>query len=160
MAYKPGSVPGIPGDGHSSRTAVAGGLARPTRATGWKHAYAAPIWSCSGWGLPCRFRYRSRGALLPHPFTLTLKNMRFFKAVCFLWHCPWGRPRRVLPGTLFPWSPDFPPPTEAGSDRPAIWRYPDTRKNYLQQWLTRRELQLLWRMTKSPHPQRRSYWMA
>src|SRR5512132_2025392 len=31
-------------------------------------------------------------------------------AVCFLWHCPWGRPRRVLPGTVFPWSPDFPPP--------------------------------------------------
>jgi hypothetical protein len=31
---------------------------------------AAPIRSCSRWGLPCRFRYRSRGALLPHPFTL------------------------------------------------------------------------------------------
>ena len=27
----------------------------------------------------------------------------------FLWHFPWGRPRRVLPGTVFPWSPDFPP---------------------------------------------------
>ena len=32
---------------------------------------AAPIWSCSRWGLPCRFRYRSRGGLLPHRFTLT-----------------------------------------------------------------------------------------
>ena len=31
------------------------------------------------------------------------------RAVCFLWHCPWGRPRRALPGTVFPWSPDFPP---------------------------------------------------
>jgi hypothetical protein len=31
-------------------------------------------------------------------------------AVCFLWHFPWGRPRRALPGTVFPWSPDFPPP--------------------------------------------------
>ena len=30
----------------------------------------APIWSCSRWGLPCRFGYPSRGALLPHPFTL------------------------------------------------------------------------------------------
>jgi hypothetical protein len=38
-------------------------------------------------------------------------------AVCFLWHCPWGRPRRVLPGTVFPWSPDFPPP--AGPEEPA-----------------------------------------
>ncbi len=32
----------------------------------------APIWSCSRWGLPCRCRCRQRGALLPHPFTLTL----------------------------------------------------------------------------------------
>ncbi len=31
---------------------------------------AAPIWSCSRWGLPCHCRYRQRGALLPHPFTL------------------------------------------------------------------------------------------
>jgi hypothetical protein len=30
------------------------------------------------------------------------------KAVCFLLHCPWGRPRRSLTGTLLPWSPDFP----------------------------------------------------
>ena len=42
------------------------------------------------------------------------------KAVCFLWHFPWGRPRRPLTGTVFPWSPDFPPPAEAGSGRPAI----------------------------------------
>jgi hypothetical protein len=32
---------------------------------------AAPIRSCSRWGLPCRHRYRPRGALLPHPFALT-----------------------------------------------------------------------------------------
>ena len=31
---------------------------------------AAPIWSCSRWGLPCRSRCRSRGGLLPHRFTL------------------------------------------------------------------------------------------
>ena len=30
-------------------------------------------------------------------------------AVCSLLHCPWGCPRRALPGTVFPWSPDFPP---------------------------------------------------
>ena len=30
----------------------------------------APIWSCSRWGLPCRVRCRTRGALLPHRFTL------------------------------------------------------------------------------------------
>ncbi|CAP57124.1 conserved protein [Gluconacetobacter diazotrophicus PA1 5] len=32
---------------------------------------AVPIRSCSRWGLPCRLRYRTRGALLPHRFTLT-----------------------------------------------------------------------------------------
>ena len=46
---------------------------------------AAPIRSCSRWGLPCRPRCRVRGALLPHPFTLTCVET---PAVCFLWHCP------------------------------------------------------------------------
>ncbi len=31
---------------------------------------AIPIRSCSRWGLPCRWRYRKRGGLLPHRFTL------------------------------------------------------------------------------------------
>ncbi len=35
-------------------------------------APAAPIRSCSRWGLPCRRRYRQRGALLPPRFTLAL----------------------------------------------------------------------------------------
>ena len=30
------------------------------------------------------------------------------RAVCSLWRCPWGYPRRALPGTVSPWSPDFP----------------------------------------------------
>ena len=40
-------------------------------------------------------------------------------AVCFLWHFPWGCPRRALPGTLSPWSPDFPLGLPSG--HPAIW---------------------------------------
>ncbi len=32
---------------------------------------AAPIRSCSRWGLPCRFCCQKRGGLLLHPFTLT-----------------------------------------------------------------------------------------
>ena len=114
-ACKPGSVPAVAGDGHSSGTFVAERLVRPTRAAARKLAClrpkpkaAAPIWSCSRWGLPCHSRYRERGALLPHPFTLT-HGPCGARAVCFLWHCPWGRPRRALPGTVFPWSPDFPP---------------------------------------------------
>ena len=63
-------------DDHSSGTSVAGRLARPTRAAARKRAcdpksLAAPTRSCSRWGLPCRPRRRERGALLPHPFTLT-----------------------------------------------------------------------------------------
>jgi len=64
-----------------------------------------PIWLCSRWGLPCRFCCQTRGALLPHLFTLTLSEDR---AVCSLWHFPWGRPRRTLSGTASSWSPDFP----------------------------------------------------
>jgi hypothetical protein len=108
---------GTAGDGHSSGTPVTGRLARPTRTAARKPACrpprgyrrAVPIWSCSRWGLPCRRRRRRRGALLPHPFTLA-GGPQPRPAVCFLWHCPWGHPRRALPGTVFPWSPDFPPP--------------------------------------------------
>ena len=40
---------------------------------------------------------------------------------CFLWHFPWGRPRRPLTGTVVPWSPDFPRPRlrEAAAARPS-----------------------------------------
>src|ERR1051325_1678291 len=66
------------GDGHSSGTFVAERLARPTRAAARKARPAAPLprppaaptWSCSRWGFPCRRRRRQRGALLPHHFTL------------------------------------------------------------------------------------------
>ena len=30
--------------------------------------------SCVRWGLQCRLRYRTRGALLPHPFSLTVNG--------------------------------------------------------------------------------------
>src|ERR1700689_4687521 len=49
---------------------------------------AVPIRSCSRWGLPCRRRYRRRGALLPHRFTLTAA-IRY-------------APRRSLPGATVP----------------------------------------------------------
>ena len=68
-------------DGHSSGTALARGLEQPTRTASLTSlrgrcrfrklsASAVPIRSCSRWGLPCRFRCRTRGALLPHLFTL------------------------------------------------------------------------------------------
>jgi len=46
-----------------------------------------PIWSCTRRGFPCRVACASRGALLPHLFTITART-RAREAVCFLWHCP------------------------------------------------------------------------
>jgi hypothetical protein len=128
-ACKPGSVrPLTRRDDHSSGTHLAMRLTRPTRAAGREcpcnnHVFcnrdvaAAPIRSCSRWGLPCRPCCQERGALLPHRFALArgtslLAQAGLARAVCFLWHCPWGRPRRPLAGTVFPWSPDFPPHAE------------------------------------------------
>ena len=51
---------------------------------------------------------RSYRTVSPLPVTRDLSRE---PAVSFLWHCPWGRPRLALPGTVFPWSPDFPPPS-------------------------------------------------
>jgi hypothetical protein len=104
---------------------------------------AAPIRSCSRWGLPCRPCCQGRGALLPHPFTLAPGGPG---AVCFLWHFPWGRPRRALPGTVFPWSPDFPPSRPFGtcdSGHPADWRFDVTYMG-----LSKRRVQ--WRGSPSP----------
>jgi len=119
------SLPVKAGDGHSSGTPVAERLVRPTRATARKHAWARrpvpPLFGLAPGGVyRRRRRCRKRGALLPHPFTLT-RNPEGVRAVCFLWHCPWGRPRRVLPGTVSPWSPDFPHPAEAKRGHPAVW---------------------------------------
>jgi hypothetical protein len=127
-ACKPGSVrPSTGRDDHSSGTHLTMRLTRPTRAAGrerpcynngisYRYVTTAPIRSCSRWGLPCRPCCQGRGALLPHRFALArgtgpLARISLARAVCFLWHCPWGRPRRPLAGTVFPWSPDFPPQT-------------------------------------------------
>ena len=54
---------------------------------------------------PC---FHGARTFLPRTLS-TLPGTCVRRAVCFLWHCPWGRPRRALPGTVPPWSPDFPP---------------------------------------------------
>ena len=78
---------------------------------------------------PCGAAHRSYSVLLPaglavpptlpptrcalaapfHPYRPWLSALRR-RAVCFLWRCPWGRPRRTLSGAVSAWSPDFPPP--------------------------------------------------
>jgi hypothetical protein len=122
---KPGSVHAANGAG---RPFLWDGPCGPPRATNpgdgsemlprpcFRTAPAAPIRSCSRWGLPCQPCHQGRGALLPHRFTLAPGKP---VAVCFLWHCPWGRPRRLLAGTVFPWSPDFPPAGFTPCQRPS-----------------------------------------
>ena len=82
-ACKPGSVPpmsvrmwagmAIP-LGHPLPSASCNRPERQREGPAWhpKHTGmpAAPTWSCSRWGFPCRRRCRRRGALLPHHFTL------------------------------------------------------------------------------------------
>ncbi len=67
------------------------------------------MWPCFEWGLPCHFRYRKRGGLLLHRFTLTDWQFEHLglrpkpqseSAVSFLLHSPRGHPHRALPGTL------------------------------------------------------------
>src|SRR5271156_4884043 len=47
-----------------------------------------------------------------HPYLKWFPLGKHGEAVCFLWRCPWGRPRRTLSGAVSAWSPDFPPPGE------------------------------------------------
>src|SRR3954468_21937143 len=57
----------------------------------------------------------ARWALTPpfHPCLAGDSSKGANPVVCFLWHFPWGPPRRPLTGTVSPWSPDFPPPAVA-----------------------------------------------
>ena len=115
---------------HSSRPCVAARLKQPTRAVTGRNTpalrlsagRAAPIRSCSGWGLPCGRRCRFPGALLPHPFTLAcvprsfdLRTIGGLLSVAL--SLGFGRAAlmdgrflagRALPAILVSWSPDFP----------------------------------------------------
>ena len=85
--------------------------------------HATPIWSCSRWGLPCRFRCRSRGGLLPHRFTLAVPVNRaggLFSVALSL-----GSPPPAVSRHRVSWSPDFPHPRPfdpCGCGRPANWQ--------------------------------------
>ena len=61
---------------HSSGTLVTERLERPTLELGRAALKRSSTWPCSKRGLPCRRRYRLRGGLLPHRFTLTHGHLR------------------------------------------------------------------------------------
>ena len=141
-ACKPGSVPPLgcraaprDGDGHSSGTPVAGRLVRPTRAAARRPARRRRIRIAPGGGVR-----RSYLVLLPVGFSVPppLPAARCALTAPFHPCRPPGRPvglggvlsvalslgspRRALPGTVPPWSPDFPLPAVAKSGRPAVWQ--------------------------------------
>ncbi len=147
---KPGSVPprSRGGDGHSSGTFVAERLARPTRAAARQARPAAPAKHSSRRRLPLLLglapggvypaaavaggavrSYRTISPLPPMPSHATSSHWTTGLGGMFLWHFPWGRPRRALPGTVPPWSPDFPPPADprdkpesrSESGHPTVW---------------------------------------
>src|SRR6202161_2851697 len=108
-AVKPGSVL----DSHSSGIRVAAQLKRPTRKPMWATCsgfYTArfPIWSCSRWGLPCRWCCHPRGALLPHHFTLAVAACAALRRYLSVALSVGSRPPGVTWHRAL-WSPDFPP---------------------------------------------------
>jgi hypothetical protein len=116
------------GDGHSSGTPVAGRLLRPTRAAARRLARHLRLLArclplllglAPGGVFPAAAvaggAVRSYRTVSPLP---PVRRAGAGLAVYFLWHCPWGRPRRALPGTVPPWSPDFPLPAPGG-ERPS-----------------------------------------
>lgn len=99
-------------DSHSSGTAVTRSLKQPTREQRGPR-YRSPIWSCTGWGLPCRPCCHVRGGLLPatryvappprccretpfHPCLIPFGP----SAVCSLLHFPSDHSALALPGSL------------------------------------------------------------
>ena len=80
LADKPGSVTARSGHDPEREAAVIH-LGRPSPDVSSSlpesdadHTRWIPIWPCSGRGLPCHACYQARGALLPHPFTLTVRD--------------------------------------------------------------------------------------
>ena len=135
-ACKPGSVWSCLRDGHSSGTRIAPRLVQPTRAavpeTGSRSPVARPLrlllFGLAPGGV-CRAAPVARRAVRSYRTLSPLPSGRGLPAVCFLWHFPWGRPRRPLAATLPPWSPDFPLPARVllGHRRPTRRQRPSGR---------------------------------
>ncbi len=111
------------GDGdHSSRPGLADGLKQPTRAPGrnrpmWRpYSVLHPV----GFAVP-RLLPAARCALAA-PFRPCRAEER---RIAFCGTVPDPRirgNRRALPGTVVPWSPDFPRRSKLRRGRPALWR--------------------------------------
>src|SRR5204862_4671739 len=98
--------------GQSTRRRIAPPLNQPTRATSRNEAHVPPLFGLAPGGV---YRAVSVAGDAVRSYR-TLSTLPRRDAVdCFLWHFPWGRPRRPLAGTVVPWSPDFPRPRLRGA---------------------------------------------
>ena len=121
-ACKPDFVSGRrPGDGHSSKRAIArallaanpdlwakaacGDIGNPIKPAQGPYSALLPVGLAMRRLLPA-----PRWALTPpiHPYRRLCRARPCTTAVCFLWRFPSGYPARALPGTVALWSPDFP----------------------------------------------------
>jgi len=118
-ADKPGSV----ADNHSSGMCVTTHLKRPTRPQCGSHLLACAVGGLFGLAPNGVYHaadcYQPRGALLPHPFTLTCAPDRSLKAIGGLLSAALSVGSRPPGVTWRPtlWSPDFPPPPD-----PKAWQ--------------------------------------
>src|SRR3546814_20308516 len=84
---------------------------QPTRATSRNVAPMPPLFGLAPGGVyRAACRCRRRGALLPHPFDLADPKTGGILSVALSLTPDQVRGRRALPGTVVPWSPDFPRP--------------------------------------------------
>src|SRR3546814_2985313 len=75
-----------------------------------RHTRCALVTGVQTCALPI-FRYRPRGALLPHPFTFRrAEAFGGLLSVALSLNRSNDRPAGRYPAPWFPWSPDFPPP--------------------------------------------------
>ena len=104
--------------GHSSRRRIAPPLKQPTRATSGNTPMCRPYSVLLPVGFAVPPPLPVTRCALTAPFRPCRAEAR---CDCFLWHFPWGRPRRPLTGTVVPWSPDFPRLACASRGRPTLW---------------------------------------
>lgn len=106
---------------HLGRRLPGASCGQPGRKTGGGPAPKGrvPMRPCSRRGLPCHRRLRQCGGLLPHRFTLTRSGGRSLLCGAFP-RVPLklSVPRRALPGTVPPRSPDFPHARKRATIRP------------------------------------------
>ena len=127
MAYKPGSVPAL-----RQGMAIPLGRLSPSASRdrpGWRcedasgldrHLAGQPSLLGLAPGGVCPATAVAGGAVRSYRTISPLpRRPKASVGGVFLWHCPWGRPRRPLAGTVFPWSPDFPRSARDGEARPS-----------------------------------------